>query len=401
MDGLIFKLPLTEEYIRNANYEVENLEIKNLWDEFERGVHKRVPIRLNSNPKVLILDSALNYLNIQFKDYLYDPELMAQVQLNWELWRRFLLPGDHEHGLPEQWEIYIDFQNVYDASWFGAPLVFMDSQVPTIHPILRDDNCKMMLFDKGLPEPFKGELAQLALDHIEYYEKRFKGGWEFLGKPVKLTWKTPFGWTDGIFTVATLLRGMENLCMDILLDPQYVHQLLGYITEALINRMQAWLKFMGISYPMALYWFADDAIQILSREQYVEFVLPYHKKIYQIFSKPEKRFIHLCGNVQHLLPTIKKELGVNFFETGFPVDFGILRKELGPQVTILGGPKASLFLKGYARELISETEKILGSGVLKGKKFILQEGNNLPPCVDIDSCKDFYEFAKCKGILFD
>lgn len=169
MTNFLFKLPLTREIIRSARYDKENIEVRTLWRDFEIGVHKRVPIKLNSNPKVLILTPELNTPNIQFREYFYNPDLMAEVQLNWEVRRRFLLPGDHEHGLPERWEIYIDFQNVYDASWFGAPLVFLDNQVPFTSPILNNDN-KYMLLDKGIPAPFAGELAHLAIRYLDHFK---------------------------------------------------------------------------------------------------------------------------------------------------------------------------------------------------------------------------------------
>lgn len=178
-----------------------------------------------------------------------------------------------------------------------------------------------------------------------------------------------------------------------------MHPLLDFITQALITRMKKWLNFMGIIFPMNDFWFADDAVQMLSLEQYCEFVLPYHKQIYDTFAEPNNRYIHLCGNVQHLLPTIKSELNVRIFDTGFPIDFGKLRQELGEECLISGGPKASLFLKGCVDDLLTETKNILSSGILQGGRFILQEGNNLPPHTDLETCEQFYEYGKIWGRL--
>ncbi len=394
----LFDLPITDSDIQNNSFHEQNHQTAQLWHDFENGKHQRVPIRLNSNSKVLLLDKSLNRKGITFKDYFFNPDTMAEVQFHWELWRRFLLPGDHEHGLPKEWEIYIDFQNVYDGSWFGCPLLFLEGQVPTTQPILHDDN-KNKLFDQGIPDPFQGELVELSLKYLDYYKQKCKAGWEFLGIPVKIPWKSPFGWTDGVFTIATLLRGAEALCIDLLVDPPYVHQLLDFITQALITRMKKWLNFMGIIFPMSDYWFADDAVQMLSLEQYCEFVLPYHKQIYDTFAEPNNRYIHLCGNVQHLLPTIKSKLNVRIFDTGFPIDFGKLRQELGEECLISGGPKASLFLKGCVDDLLTETKNILSSGILQGGRFILQEGNNLPPYTDLETCKQFYKYGKIWGRL--
>jgi len=68
------------------------------------------------------------------------------------------------------------------------------------------------------------------------------------------------------------------------------------------------------------------------------------------------------------------------FDTGFPVDHGGLRRELGPDVEILGGPEAPLLRGGTAEEVYARTRDILRSGVMDGGRFVLREANNLPPC---------------------
>lgn len=393
---LLFDLPITERDITEQDFGGFNAEVDRLWADFASGKHERVPIRLNSNVKVLILNPTYNKRNITFVEYFHNPDVMAEAQLNWQLWRRYLLPGDHEHGLPASWELFVDFQNVYDACWFGCPLHYVDEQGPVTKPILTDDK-KEMLFDRGIPNPFEGWVAQCSIQYLDHFNRRVLAGWEFLGRPVGKVWKAPLGWTDGVFTIATLLRGAEAICMDILLDPVYVHRLMSYITEALIVRMRKWLEYMGVSYPMADWWFADDAVQLLSAEQYREFVLPYHRRLYDTFAGDCRRYIHLCGAVQHLLPIIRQELGVTVFDTGFPIDFGRLRKELGLDCIISGGPRASLFLPGCSEDLLEETIRILRSGILEGGNFILQEGNNLPVGVNLHSCQLFYDLGKELG----
>jgi uroporphyrinogen-III decarboxylase len=56
-----------------------------------------------------------------------------------------------------------------------------------------------------------------------------------------------------------------------------------------------------------------------------------------------------------------------------------------------------LFVGGNRDELVAETERILHSGVLEGGRFILQEGNNLPPRTPLDYCQAVYETAERAG----
>jgi len=87
------------------------------------------------------------------------------------------------------------------------------------------------------------------------------------------------------------------------------------------------------------------------------------------------------------------------FDTGYPVDFGALRRDLGPEVLISGGPRVALFVEDEPKPVVDEVQRILASGILEGGRFILQEGNNLPPRTRLDICEAFYEAGKRFGRL--
>jgi uroporphyrinogen-III decarboxylase len=70
---------------------------------------------------------------------------------------------------------------------------------------------------------------------------------------------------------------------------------------------------------------------------------------------------------------------------------------MGPEVLISGGPRAPLFVEETPDALLAETRRILETGVLEGGRFILQEGNNLPPCASLDHCGRFYKLGRTMG----
>jgi len=365
---------------------------------FAGNSHPRVPVRLNTNPRMLMLDPAYNRKGLSYKDYMTDPDVMGQCILEWLYWTRFLLPGDQEKGLPDAWQVHVDFQNFYDAAWLGGEVVFEDDQIPYAKPLLNDDN-KRMLFDRGIPDPFEGEWASRGLRFSEYFEKKSAQDWAFLGRPVEPARIVSFMATDGPFTTAATLRGATDLCMDMLLDPGYVHELLEYLTDALIARMKAWRAFLGWPTEAPEWMTADDSVEMLSVEQYREFVLPRHRRLYEAICPNGTRGVHLCGNAQRLFPVLRQELNVTSFDTGFPVDFALFRKEMGPDVLISGGPRAPLFVEADPASLLRETERILQSGILEGGRFILQEGNNLPPRAPLGHCEAFYKLAVEQGVF--
>lgn len=82
------------------------------------------------------------------------------------------------------------------------------------------------------------------------------------------------------------------------------------------------------------------------------------------------------------------------FETGFPVDFGTLRKELGPQIILQGGPTVMLLHDGTPEEVSLETRRILNSGVCGNGNFILREANNLAPHTPLANLVAMYQAAR-------
>ncbi len=380
----------------DKEYARHNEATKALWEAFHVNQHDRTPIRLNTNPRMLMQDPAYNTKALTYQEYMTDPDQMAQGVLEWLYWTRFFLPGDHEQGLPDAWQLYIDFENIYDAAWFGAPIAFHKDQIPYAAPLLHDDN-KHMLFDRGIPDPFAGEWAERALSFMAYFEARAREGWTFLGRPVKAPVSAPFMGTDGPFTTAACLRGPTAICTDLLTDPDYVKALLEYITEAIIVRMRAWRECLERPMQEPVFHSADDSVEMLSADQYREFVLPQHRRLYDAFCPDGERGIHLCGNAQRLFPLLKQELNITHFDTGFPVDFAQFRREMGPEVLLSGGPRAPLFVEPMPDVLLAETERILASGICTGGRFILQEGNNLPPRTPLPYCRAFYELGKRMG----
>ncbi|MDI6827854.1 MAG: uroporphyrinogen decarboxylase family protein, partial [Armatimonadota bacterium] len=264
--------------MQEIDFEAHNREVKEVWDAYYIGKPIRVPMILGLNVRYYLFTSWLNPRQITFQEYSEDPELMLETQLEFQYYVRHNLLQDAEMGMPKQaWHaVYVDLQNTYEASWFGCPIRYYDGQVPDTEPILSDSR-KRMLFDKGMPDPFKSGSMEKNLRFYEKLKDKIRN-FTFMGLPVSDVIPSGLG-TDGPFTAAVNLRGATKLCMDIYDDPEYVHELLKYITEATITRIKAWRKMLGHELKPKCWGIADDSIQLLSCEAYREFVLPYHKRL--------------------------------------------------------------------------------------------------------------------------
>ncbi len=382
-------------YLEKIDFERHNEEIKAVWDAYHAREPIRVPVIVGVNPRVLLLNPELNPEGITFADCSRDPDLMAEVQMRTQSYVRHNMLQDAEMGPPKSgWNIGIDMQNTYEAAWFGARVIYRDGQVPVTLPLLADDN-KRMLFDRGLPDSFRDGAAAMNWRFYEHMTAN-KDSYVRDGQPVASVGLAGLG-TDGPMTVAANLRGTTELCLDIYEDPDYAHQLLHFITKATVLRISAFREALGQEMRPKSWGFADDSIELLSVGTYREFILPCHKMLLGELAGDGPHGVHLCGSVDHLMPTLKAELNLNAWDAGFPVDYGCMRRELGPDFQIATGPTVPALLHGTPQQVTSEARRILESGITEGGRLILREANNLSPRTPVENVAAMYEAAKRYG----
>ena len=383
------------ETIDDHRFDAHNQDVAALWEAFHRREPPRVPVIFGISPRFWLLTPWLNKEHVTFREYTFDPEIMLTTLMRFQRWVRCNVPQDQEMGLPKDgWSVQVDFQNYYEAAFFGCSIVFPDGQVPDATPILEGDR-KNLLFDIGKPDPLKGEWMERNLEYYERFqvqvEKRV-----FFGRPLKRANPAGLG-TDGPLTIAYKLRGAGQLLLDMYDDPDYFHELMAYIVDATIDRIRALRRYIGQPEDSDVWGFADDAAEMLSLDAYKEFVLPHHRKLIETFGSKGPNSIHLCGDAQRLFPVIRDELNVDAFDTGFPIDFGALRRELGSDILIQGGPTITLLQNGSPEAIREEARRILSSGIMEGKRFILREANNLAPSTPVGNLQAMCDAARIFG----
>jgi len=103
-----------------------------------------------------------------------------------------------------------------------------------------------------------------------------------------------------LFERAWTLRGLEDLYMDFIDNPDFVHQLLNAITEYNITQVKK-----ALEYDIDAVYFGDDWGQqhglLMGYDLWKEFIYPQIKRMYQVVQDAEKTvFIHSCGDVDEL-----------------------------------------------------------------------------------------------------
>ncbi|MCY3023947.1 MAG: hypothetical protein NTW87_33630 [Planctomycetota bacterium] len=380
--------------MRTVDFEKHNAEVREVWDAYRKHTPIRVPVVVGINSRFTMFDPQVNTRRTTFEEYMSDPQVMLERQLEHQDWIRRNIPQDADMGPPKDgWSVGVDFQNVYEAAWLGCPLRFYRDQVPDTEPILQDDNRKNTLFEHGIPDPFTGGLMRRNWEFYDHFKRKQSEGWTYKGLPISTVNPTACG-TDGPLTVACNLRGATEFMTDLVADTPYALKLLDFVTTAAIVRIQAYRKKLGQPLKPKSFGYADDSMQLISTRMYEELILPFHRRLVNELSEGETVSIHLCGDSTRHFRFLRDTLDVRSFDTGFPVDFGWLREQVGPEVEILGGPRVALLLSATPAQVRAEVRRILGSGIRRGGRFILREGNNLPPGVPVKNMWAMYNAAK-------
>jgi len=376
------------------DFTLHNEQTRRLWRDFDAGQPARVPVVFNFSRRFYLLTGEINSEGYSFRRFFDEPQTQWEVQLALQRWVRERVPHDQERGLPETWAgLTPDFQNIYEAAWLGCRIEYRDREVPDTWPRLRER--KGDLSALRIPDPVHDGLQGRGLEFYQYFEER-RARDDFAGRPVGQS-SLCGGGTDGPFTVACNLRGATELCLDLYDDPAYARELLDFVTESIIVRVRAVGEFNHTRFPQPGWGFADDSIQLLSQALYREFVLPCHHRLLTEFSQGGPNSIHLCGDVQRFLPLLQRELNIQTFDLGFPVDLGRVRRDLGPEAMLRGNLHPQILRDGPVDLIREQTAAILRGGVMEGRRYVFCEGNNVAPQTPLEHFAAAYETAKAVG----
>jgi len=215
-----------------------------------------------------------------------------------------------------------------------------------------------------IPEP---DLSTYRFPKLD--EARLRAGYEALTATDKGdNGKFRFGSIGfSMYERAWTLRGMENLLTDMVLEPDFVDELLDAITEYNMRIID-----IALEYPIDGFHFGDDWGQqhgmIMGPDYWRRFIKPRMARMYakvKAAGKPVSQ--HSCGDIHEVFPDLI-EIGLNVYQTVQPeiYDFPTLKREYGADLTFWGGISTQRLLP-YAtpdevRRVTRETIRLMGNG---------------------------------------
>ncbi len=327
-------------------------------------------------------------IGVSFSDYYADPELMLRSQILGQKWMFENLKSDTVNFM-----CMPDLEGVIHASALGCEVSFPGSDIPFPKPWVKDgDDLKKLrnldIKTEGLRK--KGmEYRKKMIDYSKNISLSFKGGEEF---SITERIGMPEG-SQGPFTDAANIRGVNQIYLDLYERPKFAHELLDIVTDKAIE----WMEFCKRTRnePWENVSMADDSACALSPQLYEEFALPYEKRIKDHFGG--KLFFHMCGKTDHLLKLLAQDLKIDhFWGFGPDNDKELVGKIMGGKIQLTGNVEASSLGQLTKEQVLQQAKECLAA-FSKYKGYTLFTG--LPAKAPTENVNALYEAAVNWGKL--
>jgi uroporphyrinogen decarboxylase len=186
----------------------------------------------------------------------------------------------------------------------------------------------------------------------------------------------------GLFERSWVLRGFENVLMDVVLNSDFYEELLDQLVEHQMEILERLLKL-----PVDGIWFFDDwGFQqgvLVGPERWRKLFKPRYERLYRRTHESGKYVLsHCCGAIGEILPDAI-EIGLDVYQSvqpeaknNIPYD---LKKKFGPQITFWGGLGSQNMVPFGSPSEIKNEIRQLCQEMGKGGGYILGPAKEIQP----------------------
>jgi len=222
-----------------------------------------------------------------------------------------------------------------EAADLGAEVVYYDDQPPAIqeaNALLAD---KARLKSLRIVKPEDGKRMNNRVELV----RRLK---EELGHE-----KIIEGWIEGPTAESSDLRGINNLMMDLMLEPDFVTDLMAFTSEVSLGlakaQVEAGADVIGVG---------DAAASLVGPDLYQRIIKPFQRRyIETIHSFGALVRLHICGNIEPILPYMN-DLKIDILDIDSMVSVEKARTCLGEKVLLAGNINPVSVLKDGRPDII-------------------------------------------------
>lgn len=240
-----------------------------------------------------------------------------------------------------------------ETSAFGAKIEFIPNGVPRcLDYVVQNSDDVIQLKN---PDVYKAERTLDRIKAGELLTKKTQGN-----IPV-------IGWIEGPLAEACDLAGMQNMMMQLMIDPDFCNRLMDKCMKTAKEFAKA-----QINAGCEIIGMGDAVCSQIDAETYNMFVKDRHKELIAfIHELGGKIKLHICGDTNHLLSSYR-ELNLDILDLDWQVDVGRAREILGENV-ILGGNINPVLVQDKTRDEVYQMSRDLVKKY-KDERFILSAG---------------------------
>jgi len=281
--------------------------------------------------------------------------LEAQLQAQVEIYSRFpdmqFFPG-----------FRASYGSTVEASAMGCEIVYPPEGAPQARPVIREIPRDLGKLRVGNPET-DGRMPEALALYRALADRLSDYGYEITA-----------GFLHGPMDVASEVRGMTDLLLDLYRAPDAVHQILDAATETCIAWAQAQYKASGGT--MLHILVSDDVSSQIGRKHWREFVEPYMKRLFSSMPEGVVGGIHNCTRSQQVID-LYPSVGARLLQFGPDVDPAFAKEKVGSQMCLLGNLAPSGVLKEGTPEQVEEACREVIQKAAPGGGFILSSSGSV------------------------
>jgi len=306
-------------------------------------------------PLALLVDSPWipGFLGVNHLDYYLDPEIWFRSNL------RIAQEFPDIIFVPSWWP---EFGMATEPSAFGCKVCFRPDRPPDVAPCLKSIGDAEALTP---PDPASDGLMPLVLRQWTTRKQRI----------LDSGYTIPFAPARGPLCLASFLRGITGLMLDLVERPEEAHRLLDVVTETVIRWLKAQCEAIGET--VEGIFLLDDVPGLLSRRLYLEFAHPYMKRVFDAFPKDWVKVYHNDANVKPFAADLAG-LGIDVLNWSHRYPVANAFATTGGKLCLMGNvAPLELAVNGSPGEVRAAALDVLRQA--QGKPLILSVGGGSSP----------------------
>ncbi len=255
----------------------------------------------------------------------------------------------------------------------GADVVYPEDSLP--HPISDYLTDYSMLDNMEPVDPYKDQPVKNKLEALDILAEEAEG---IVGISSSV---------GGAMTIASYLRGAENLLKDLRRNPEGVKKLLDLIVESQKNCIDAFAPY-GVRISLG------DPVSsgsLLSPKLFKEFSYPALKEIsdYAYEKTGKKATLHICGKTESNWGAMR-ELNLSAYSLDNQSDLAEALDFFGNKMGVIGNiPPVEVMHQGSEEEIHQAVRESIRVGQESGRSHVVAFGCDIPPQAPLENL-DYY-----------